>query len=117
MGFVKDEDLPIYYRCCDLFIVPTRFLEGFGLVTLEALASGTPVVATPVGGNAEIIKPLNPSWLCHDVSSDSLSKTINNALSNNPNSLEERQKLVDWVKQRYSWKEYANKIQNFGFLF
>ncbi len=54
LGYVPDEDLPAAYATADLFALPTTELEGFGLATLEALASGTPVVATPVGGTVEI---------------------------------------------------------------
>ncbi len=39
VGFIPEEDLPDYYRMADVFILPTIELEGFGLITLEALAS------------------------------------------------------------------------------
>ncbi|HRR39717.1 MAG TPA: glycosyltransferase, partial [Syntrophales bacterium] len=39
-GFIRDEELPDYYRAADIFVLPTIELEGFGLVTLEALACG-----------------------------------------------------------------------------
>lgn len=58
LGYVPDEELPSAYATADCFVLPTRRLEGFGLATLEALASGTPVVATPVGGTTEILSPL-----------------------------------------------------------
>jgi glycosyltransferase involved in cell wall biosynthesis len=58
LGYVPDEDLPRAYATADCFVLPTRKLEGFGLATLEALASGTPVVATPVGGTTEILSGL-----------------------------------------------------------
>lgn len=43
-GFVPDAALPDYYNLCDVFAMPSK-LEGFGIVYLEALASGKPVVA------------------------------------------------------------------------
>ncbi len=55
LGFVPDETLPNLYRAADCFVLPTLFLEGFGLVTIEALASGTPVVATPAGANLHVV--------------------------------------------------------------
>ncbi|WP_435181543.1 glycosyltransferase family 4 protein [Halorussus sp. AFM4] len=58
LGYVPDEDLPAAYATADCFALPTRRLEGFGLATLEALSSGTPVVATPVGGTTEILAGL-----------------------------------------------------------
>ena len=57
-GYVPDPDLPVVYASADLFVLPTTELEGFGLATLEALASGLPVVATPVGGSVEVLSDL-----------------------------------------------------------
>lgn len=59
LGYVPDADLPRAYATADCFVLPTRRLEGFGLATLEALAAGTPVVATPVGGTTEILAGLD----------------------------------------------------------
>lgn len=59
LGFVPDEDLPVAYRAAQLTVVPTVALEGFGLITLESLASGTPVLVTPVGGLPEAVRPLS----------------------------------------------------------
>ncbi len=59
LGYVPDDDLPRAYATADCFVLPTRELEGFGLATLEALASGTPVVATPVGGTTEVLAGLS----------------------------------------------------------
>lgn len=54
LGFVEESDLPMAYQAADLSVVPSTALEGFGLVTLESLASGTPVVVTDVDGLADV---------------------------------------------------------------
>jgi len=59
LGFVPDEDLPHIYRAADLSIIPTQALEGFGLIALEALAAGTPVLVSPVGGLPEVVTDLD----------------------------------------------------------
>jgi glycosyltransferase involved in cell wall biosynthesis len=59
-GFVPDDMLPLWYAAADLSVVPTVALEGFGLTTIESLASGTPVLVTPVGGLPEAVAPLSP---------------------------------------------------------
>lgn len=49
------EDMTAFYRACDLCCIPSR-AESFGRTVIEAFASGTPVVATAVGGMREIIE-------------------------------------------------------------
>jgi glycosyltransferase involved in cell wall biosynthesis len=59
LGYVPDDRLPSAYATADCFVLPTTALEGFGLATLEALASGAPVIATPVGATTEILSGLD----------------------------------------------------------
>jgi glycosyltransferase involved in cell wall biosynthesis len=63
LGRVGDADLAVCYRAADVSVVPSTALEGFGLVVLEALACGTPVVATDVGGLPEALVGLDPSLI------------------------------------------------------
>ena len=76
VGLIPEADLPSYYQAADCFVLPTRELEGFGLVTVEALACGTPVLGTPVGATPEILSPLAPELLTEDASPDALAKGI-----------------------------------------
>jgi glycosyltransferase involved in cell wall biosynthesis len=55
LGFIPDFDLPDYYRAADVFVLPTRTAEGFGLVLMEAAATGVPSVATDSGAPREIV--------------------------------------------------------------
>ncbi len=55
VGFIPDADLPDYYRAADVFVLPTRTAEGFGLVIMEAAASGIPAIATDSGAPREIV--------------------------------------------------------------
>ncbi|AGB33684.1 hexosyltransferase [Natrinema pellirubrum DSM 15624] len=49
LGYVDDGDLPELYSSADVFILPSKY-EGFGLVLLEAIACGTPVIGADAGG-------------------------------------------------------------------
>ena len=59
LGHVSYEDLPRWYNACDLFAMPNRDIngdsEGFGLVFLEAAASGKPVIAGKAGGTGSAV--------------------------------------------------------------
>ena len=61
LGRIDEADLVDHYRAADLCVVHSVALEGFGLVVVEALACGTPVVATDVGGLPEALRGLDPS--------------------------------------------------------
>ncbi len=56
IGYVDEEDKPVLYRNAEVFVFPSRH-EGFGLPPLEAMACGTPVVASDGGSLPEIIGP------------------------------------------------------------
>lgn len=55
-GFVPFEKLPAYYRTCDLYVSPAIGGETFGIVLLEAMASGAPVIASDIDGYNEVVK-------------------------------------------------------------
>jgi glycosyltransferase involved in cell wall biosynthesis len=76
LGFIPEEDLPTYYAAADFSVMPTKELEGFGLSTIESLSCGTPVIATPVGANPEIIDPLNEQLLCANASSEAIAEQM-----------------------------------------
>jgi glycosyltransferase involved in cell wall biosynthesis len=94
LGFVPDEELPALYRAADLFVLPTRELEGFGLVAIEAMACGTPVVGTPVGAIPEV---LDPEFLLPGTDAGAIARGIVKFLeSPRPSGLRERAKKYDW---------------------
>jgi glycosyltransferase involved in cell wall biosynthesis len=55
MGSLEREELPDRYRAADVMVFPSVWPEPFGLVPIEAMACGVPVVATGVGGSAEFL--------------------------------------------------------------
>ncbi|MBI3628098.1 MAG: glycosyltransferase family 4 protein [Candidatus Rokubacteria bacterium] len=79
-GFIPEEDLPRYYQAADVVVLPSVALEGFGLITLEALACGTPVVATPESGAVDVLGPLEPAWLARDASPGAIAEAVRGAL-------------------------------------
>lgn len=56
LGPLPQNELPQHYRIFDLFVFPTRLVESLGLVGIEAMACGVPVIGSDIGGLKEYIK-------------------------------------------------------------
>ncbi len=54
-GFIPPDRLPVYYQSADIFLCPSQQNEAFGLVNIEAMASGLPVIASSIGGIPESV--------------------------------------------------------------
>lgn len=81
LGRVPDQSLVSVYRAADVALVPSTSLEGFGMIVLEAMASGIPVVASRVGGLPEAMGPFADDW-CFDAGSvRSLAESIRRAVN------------------------------------
>jgi glycogen synthase len=85
LGRLDDDLLPLAYRAADISIVPTVALEGFGMITLESLASGTPVLVTPVGGLPEVVTRLSPSLILDGTGSKAIARGLWRALRGDMN--------------------------------
>lgn len=108
MGRVDDAVLSDLYRAADLFVLPTQAYEGFGMVTLEALASGTPVVATPAGATPEILRPLEPGLVCSDIGEDALADGIERWLATDSAALRGRAREHALT---YSWPRVMDRYE------
>lgn len=76
-GHVSDSDLPAFYSACDVFVLASKdSSEGFGLVLLEAMACGRPVVASAVGGIPELIHNGENGVLVEANDSEALAATL-----------------------------------------
>jgi glycosyltransferase involved in cell wall biosynthesis len=76
-------DVEQLLRAADLFVLPSRY-EACSNVTLEAMASGLPVVACDVGGMRELITPDQTGWLVSPDSPQQLADTISAVLTDGP---------------------------------
>lgn len=76
IGSIPVGRLADYYGAADLYVLPTIAYEGLGLTTLEALASGLPVVGTPVGATPDILQPINPAFVADAATPDALARAM-----------------------------------------
>lgn len=111
LGFVPDEDLPAAYRAADLSIMPTVALEGFGLVAVESLAAGTPVLVTPVGGLPEVVKELSVDLILPGSGVADLAKGLEAALSGSL-TLPNAEVCRNYVRSRFDWPVIAAQTRD-----
>jgi glycosyltransferase involved in cell wall biosynthesis len=110
LGYLPDERLPLCYRAANFSVVPTIALEGFGLIVIESLAAGTPVLGTPIGGIPEILRPFSEDLIFEGCTSEQLAKGIIEALSGD-RLLPTSQACLDYVTANYHWHNIAQKIK------
>jgi glycosyltransferase involved in cell wall biosynthesis len=111
LGRVGDFELPLAYAACDAFVLPTTELECFGIIALEALSAGRPVLATPVGAIPEIIREFTSSWLSRSPSVDHITELIGQFLAGNLPEIDPAQ-LHERVSRNYSQKVLARFIDS-----
>ncbi len=119
-GRVPDEQLPLYYNLCDVFVLPNRVTaasdlkgdyEGFGIVFLEAAACAKPVVAGRSGGAAEAVQDGDSGLLIDPLSPDELAHAVNRILAD-PDlatrlGTRGRQRTVD----HFDWQLVAKRLE------
>ncbi|AGB04685.1 glycosyltransferase [Aciduliprofundum sp. MAR08-339] len=101
LGFVPNDELSLWYNSADLFVLPS-LSESFGIVQIEAMAVGTPVVATINGGSEEIIISEDYGFLCPPADPECLAEKILIAFEKDWN----RNKIREYAKN-FSWKNIA----------
>lgn len=110
LGFAPDADLPLAYTAADLTVVPTIALEGFGLVTIESLAAGTPVMVTPVGGLPDGVIGLAPQLVLPTTGAAALAEGISSALSGRM-ALPSREQCQEHAAANFDWKVIAGQVR------
>ena len=105
-GRIEQEYLPPYYSSADVLVISSHY-ESFGLVGLEALACGRPVVSTPVGAMERLIKQSQAGHVVSNTLPRSLAKGIQSIITNStPQQADEiRESVLD-----YSWSNVAAAI-------
>ena len=108
LGSKKHHELRPYYSSADVLIVPSLY-ESFGLVTIEALACGTPVIVSRVGKMKTIIEEGKNGFSFRPNDPNSLSACLEHFFKHN-DQLWNRQRIRRDVLERFSWEQTARKI-------
>jgi D-inositol-3-phosphate glycosyltransferase len=105
-GRVDQHKLRPYYSAADILVLPSRY-ESFGMVALEALACGRPVVATPVGAVDDLIRAAQAGCIVSEPTARSLADGIRSVIDDPglPAPEDIRRSIVD-----YSWSNVAAAV-------
>ena len=106
IGRIEQKDLPPYYNVADVMVMPSHY-ESFGLVSLEALACGIPVVATPVGVMDTLIKEGQNGRLVANGDAKLLAKAIDKVTSLLPALSAD---AIRQTVQMFGWPNIASAI-------
>jgi len=110
--FVPFDQLPQYYRTADIFCSPANSGESFGIVLLEAMASGTPVVATSIPGYSSVITHGEDGLLAKPQDD----RAIADALLTMIHDTKLRQRIIQKglvTAEKYSWENVSRQVDEY----
>ncbi len=108
-GYTSYDELPRYYKTADIFCTPATGQESFGIVLLEAMAVGTPVVATNIDGYAGVMTQGKEGLLVPPKDDTELARALLSLMSDEP--LRRQMGARGLVTaQQYDWKKIARQV-------
>jgi glycosyltransferase involved in cell wall biosynthesis len=114
-GKIPPNELPKFYASADVFVGPSIVTakgdtEGLGIVFLEAIASGTCVVGSKVGGIPDIIKHNETGLLVREKNPEGISRAVITILGNVKMQKRLCENALKHIQKNYSWKVVAEKF-------
>lgn len=108
-GQVGHDRLPLYYAAADVCVVPSHY-EPFGLVAIEAMACGTPVIASAVGGLVSTVVPENTGLLVPPRDVPAFRDAIDRVLENPQWARQMGKQGSIWVGEHFNWPRVAAQL-------
>jgi D-inositol-3-phosphate glycosyltransferase len=100
--------LPDYYAAADLCLMPSRY-ESFGMVALEAMASGVPVIASRAGGLAVTVQDGTTGRLVPEGDVAALARAVAGLLVDGPGRRALGVRAVEWAR-RFAWPSIGRSV-------
>ena len=111
LGRVSDEDKFRYYKTADIYCAPATGKESFGIVLLEAMAAGVPIVASAIEGYSSVVKHGREGLLVPPKDEDALADAIAELLKDA--DLRRRLATAGMVQvQDYRWERVAQRVMD-----
>ncbi len=111
-GFVDLKEIPVLIGLSDIFVVPSLWEEPFGVIVIEAMAMGKPVIAFAKGGIKEIIMSDNTGRLVSETTAEALANTMAQLIKESP---EKRQQLgaraLRHVQENFAWPKIISDVE------
>lgn len=108
LGKRGQDTLPYYYSAAEVLVMPSHY-ESFGMVALEAMACGTPVIASDVGGLGFLVQDGETGFTVPDGEPDKLCEKLS-LLLDDRSLRKEMGKHAEEAAQAYDWEKIATKI-------
>ncbi|HEY0492539.1 MAG TPA: glycosyltransferase family 4 protein [Candidatus Dormibacteraeota bacterium] len=108
-GYVEADQLPRYYASCDIFCSPATGDESFGIVLLEAMAAGRPIVATNIDGFRGVVTHGREALLVDRKSKRQLAYALE-TLINGPQIRQELSRAGQQTVQQYDWERVVDQV-------
>ncbi|MBN3908324.1 MAG: glycosyltransferase [Nostoc sp. NMS1] len=110
-GQISHDLMPLFYSSADVCTIPSHY-EPFGLVALEAMACGTPVVASDTGGLKFTIVPEQTGLLVPPKDTTAFTKAIDSILENESWARSMGEQGVKRVCEKFSWEKVTNELNS-----
>jgi len=112
VGYVAPEDLPRYYRTATLFCAPSTGFESFGIILLEAMAAGTPIVASDIAGYRQVVETGCDGLLVPPEDEPALARGIIDLLRN-PQRRAEMSECGKRKAAQFDWSIIAHRVLDY----
>jgi phosphatidylinositol alpha-mannosyltransferase len=109
---VPDEDLPRFYQTADIFCAPSTGQESFGIVLLEAMAAGKPVVTTSIPGYREVVTQGKEGLLVPPKDADRLAAALSELMANRDRRSELGAEGAR-TAANYAWERVATQVLDY----